>query len=105
VRAVIAESFERIHRSNLVGMGVLPLEFADGATRQSLGLTGFETYEIDGLTAALAPRSRLTVHARDGARDVSFAAVLRIDTPEELAYYRHGGILPYVLRQLVGEKA
>ena len=105
VRAVIAESFERIHRSNLVGMGVLPLEFADGATRQSLGLTGFETYEIDGLTPALAPRSRLTVHARDGARDVSFAAVLRIDTPEELAYYRHGGILPYVLRQLVGEKA
>ncbi len=104
VRAVIAESFERIHRSNLVGMGVLPLEFADGATRQSLGLTGFETYEIDGLTAALAPRSRLTVHARDGARDVSFAAVLRIDTPEEMAYYRHGGILPYVLRQLVGRK-
>jgi aconitate hydratase len=102
VRAVIAESFERIHRSNLVGMGVLPLEFADGATRQSLGLTGFETYEIDGLTAALAPRSRLTVHARDGARDISFSAVLRIDTPEEMAYYRHGGILPYVLRQLVG---
>jgi aconitate hydratase len=106
VRAVIAESFERIHRSNLVGMGVLPLEFADGVTRQSLGLTGFETYEIGGLTAALAPRSRLAVHARDaaGARDVSFTVVLRIDTPEEMAYYRHGGILPYVLRQLVGEK-
>jgi aconitate hydratase len=108
VRAVIAESFERIHRSNLVGMGVLPLEFADGATRQTLGLTGFETYEIEGLTAGLTPRTRLTVHARDGvrdrgARDISFAAVLRIDTPEELAYYRHGGILPYVLRQLVGE--
>jgi aconitate hydratase len=103
VRAVIAESFERIHRSNLVGMGVLPLEFADGATRQSLGLTGFETYEIDGLTAGLTPRSRLTVRARSGAREISFAAVLRIDTPEELAYYRHGGILPYVLRQLVGE--
>jgi aconitate hydratase len=108
VRAVIAESFERIHRSNLVGMGVLPLEFADGATRQSLGLTGFEVYEISGLTAALAPRSRLSVHARDGegarARDISFTVVLRIDTPEEMAYYRHGGILPYVLRQLVGEK-
>ncbi len=107
VRAVIAESFERIHRSNLVGMGVLPLEFADGATRQSLGLTGFETYEIGGLTAALAPRSRLAVHARDeaGARDITFTVIVRIDTPEELAYYRHGGILPYVLRQLVGEKS
>ncbi len=104
VRAVIAESFERIHRSNLVGMGVLPLEFTDGATRQSLGLTGFETFAIDGLTADLTPRARLTVRAlgRD-QREIRFTAVTRIDTPEELAYYRHGGILPYVLRQLVGD--
>jgi aconitate hydratase len=102
VRAVIAESFERIHRSNLVGMGVLPLEFVDGATRQSLGLTGFETYDVEGLTGDLAPRARLTVRARDGSgRDTRFTVVARIDTPEELAYYRHGGILPYVLRQLV----
>jgi aconitate hydratase len=102
VRAVIAESFERIHRSNLVGMGVLPLEFTDGATRQSLGLTGFETYAIEGLTADMTARARLTVCARGrDQRDVTFTVLTRIDTPEELAYYRHGGILPYVLRQLV----
>jgi aconitate hydratase len=102
IRAVIAESFERIHRSNLVGMGVLPLEFTDGATRQSLGLTGFETYAIDGLTADLTPRAKLSVRARGrDQRDITFAVLTRIDTPEELAYYRHGGILPYVLRQLV----
>ncbi len=103
VRAVIAESFERIHRSNLVGMGVLPLEFADGAGRQSLGLNGFETYEIVGLDASLNPKATLTVRATgsDGAKK-EFKAVARIDTPEEMNYYRHGGILPYVLRQLVG---
>jgi aconitate hydratase len=102
VRAVIAESFERIHRSNLVGMGLLPLELADGATRQSLGLTGFETYDIEGLGPDLVPRATLTVRARDpqGA-ERRFAVRVRIDTPEELAYYRHGGILQYVLRQLV----
>jgi aconitate hydratase len=101
VRAVIAESFERIHRSNLVGMGVLPLEFVDGATRQSLGLTGFETYEVVGLDASLTPRSTLTVRAVDAAGGVKeFAARCRIDTPEELSYYTNGGILPYVLRNL-----
>jgi aconitate hydratase len=102
VRAVIAESFERIHRSNLVGMGVLPLEFTNGDTRQSLGLTGFETFEIVGLDANLKPKATLTVRAaaRDGATK-EFKAVARIDTPEEMNYYRHGGILPYVLRQLV----
>jgi aconitate hydratase len=102
VRAVIAESFERIHRSNLVGMGVLPLEFANGDTRQSLGLTGFETFEIVGLDANLKPKTTLTVRAapRDGAAK-EFKVVARIDTPEEMNYYRHGGILPYVLRQLV----
>jgi aconitate hydratase len=101
VRAVIAESFERIHRSNLVGMGVLPLEFTNGETRQSLGLTGFETFDIDGLVAKLAPRSSLTVHAKsaDGSAK-SFTVLCRIDTPEELNYYTNGGILPYVLRSL-----
>jgi aconitate hydratase len=98
---VIAESFERIHRSNLVGMGVLPLEFTGGRTRQSLGLTGFETYRIEGLTGDLAPRARLTVVARgNGGAEIRFEVLARIDTPEELNYYRHGGILPYVLRQL-----
>jgi len=102
VRAVIAESFERIHRSNLVGMGVLPLEFVDGATRVSLGLTGFETFAIEGLSDDMRPKSRLTVRATsaDGAVK-TFSAISRIDTPEEMSYYRHGGILPYVLRQLV----
>jgi aconitate hydratase len=103
VRAVIAESFERIHRSNLVGMGVLPLEFTSGETRQSLGLTGFETFDIEGLDAALKPKAKLTVRAKgaDGV-EKKFAAVARIDTPEEMRYYTNGGILPYVLRQLVG---
>src|SRR6185295_130268 len=102
VRAVIAESFERIHRSNLVGMGVLPLEFTDGATRSSLGLTGFETYTIEGLMEATPARAKLTVVAagRDGT-ERRFVVSSRIDTPEELQYYRHGGILPYVLRSLV----
>ncbi|MCL5287876.1 MAG: aconitate hydratase AcnA [Acidobacteria bacterium] len=101
VRAVIAESFERIHRSNLVGMGVLPLEFKKGETRQSLGLTGFETYEIEGL-GSLAPRKALQVRAKsDEGRKVRFEVVARVDTPEEMSYYRHGGILQYVLRQMM----
>ncbi|HJQ12082.1 MAG TPA: aconitate hydratase AcnA [Gemmatimonadaceae bacterium] len=103
VRAVIAESFERIHRSNLVGMGVLPLEFMPGETRQTAGLTGFETFSIEGMSDDIRPRSTLTVRARaaDGSEKV-FKTISRIDTPEEMSYYRHGGILPYVLRQLVG---
>ena len=103
VRAVIAESFERIHRSNLVGMGVLPLEFTNGDTRQSLGLTGFETYDIVGLDANLRPRATLSVKAtaKDGATK-ELKVLCRIDTPEEMNYYKNGGILPYVLRQLVG---
>ncbi|MCA2982968.1 aconitate hydratase AcnA [Gemmatimonas sp.] len=102
VRAVIAESFERIHRSNLVGMGVLPCEFVNGETRQSLGLTGFESYEIVGLDQSLTPRATLTVKATamDGAVK-TFSVRCRIDTPEEMQYYTHGGILPYVLRSLV----
>ncbi len=101
VRAVIAESFERIHRSNLVGMGVLPLEFTNGDTRQSLGLTGFETFDIQGLDASLSPRKTLTVNVRgtDGSTK-KFSVLCRIDTPEELNYYTNGGILPYVLRSL-----
>jgi aconitate hydratase len=102
VRAVIAESFERIHRSNLVGMGVLPLEFVDGETRLTLGITGFERFEILGLTEDMRPKAKLTVRAKSADGTVkTFSAVSRIDTPEELSYYRHGGILPYVLRQLV----
>jgi aconitate hydratase len=105
VSAVMAESFERIHRSNLVGMGVIPLEFVDGATRQSLGLTGFETYDIDALSNALAPRAVLTVRATapDGTAK-TFQVRSRIDTPEEATYYKNGGILPYVLRSLASSK-
>jgi aconitate hydratase len=105
VRAVIAESFERIHRSNLVGMGVLPLELTNGDTRQSLGLTGFETFEILGLDASLKPKGTLKVRVvgQDG-RAKEFKVVARIDTPEEMNYYKNGGILPYVLRQLVGKR-
>ncbi len=102
VRAVIAESFERIHRSNLVGMGVLPLEFVSGQTRQTLGLTGFETFDIVGMSDEMKPRASVTVRATgDDGLVIEFEAVSRIDTPEEMSYYRHGGILPYVLRQLV----
>ncbi|MEP7065404.1 MAG: aconitate hydratase AcnA [Gemmatimonadota bacterium] len=102
VRAVIAESFERIHRSNLVGMGIVPLEFAEDATRQSLGLTGFETYDLEGFDDATKPRAMLTVKATASDGSVKrFAVRSRIDTPEEAIYYRNGGILQYVLRSLV----
>src|SRR5205814_213706 len=98
VRAVIAESFERIHRSNLVGMGILPLQFAVGQNAASLGLTGYERYDILGLSDM--PKE-LTVSATADDRKVTgFRATVRIDTPQELQYYRHGGILEYVLRQL-----
>ena len=104
VRAVIASSYERIHRSNLVGMGVLPLEFAQGQTWQSLGLTGEEEYTIEGLDDRLQPRSTITVTAKsaDGSTK-SFAARVRIDTPVEMDYYRNGGILQTVLRKLLAE--
>jgi aconitate hydratase len=98
VRAVIAESYERIHRSNLIGMGVLPLQYGDGESRESLGLTGEETFEITGLADAAEIPTEVTVRA-DGT---SFSAKVRIDTPGEASYYRHGGILPYVLRSLRG---
>jgi aconitate hydratase len=101
VRAAIAESFERIHRSNLVGMGVLPLEFKPGETRTSLGLTGTETYSITGLTTGLKPRQTLKVHAEADGKTIDFDAIARVDTPEEVEYIRHGGILPFVLRDLL----
>ncbi|MGI8546130.1 MAG: aconitate hydratase AcnA [Gemmatimonadaceae bacterium] len=102
VRAVVAESFERIHRSNLVGMGVIPLEFTNCETRQSVGLTGFETFDIEGMSGDMRPHATLTVRATaDDGSSKTFNVVSRIDTPEEMQYYRNGGILPYVLRQLV----
>ena len=101
IRAVLAESYERIHRSNLVGMGVLPLEFKAEENRESLGLTGREVFDIEGV-ATLAPRKEATVHARSPDGKVkTFKAVMRVDTPEEVSYYRHGGILQYVLRQML----
>ena len=103
VRAVIAESFERIHRSNLVGMGVLPLEFLPGESAASLKLTGLEHYEIRGIADGLTPGKRLTVAATTGSSTVEFAVVARVDTPDDVEYYRHGGLLPYVLRGLVAE--
>ncbi len=106
VRAVIAESFERIHRSNLVGMGVAPLEFAAGAGVESLGLTGREVYEIEGLAAAIESGFQnghdATVRARaEDGQVKEFKARIRLDTPQEVRYYRHGGILHYVLRGLL----
>ena len=103
VKAVISASFERIHRSNLVGMGVLPLEFAEGGSWQSLGLTGEESYDIDGLSNDLEPRSLITVVATaDDGTKTEFQCRVRIDTPVELQYYQNGGILPTVLRNLRG---
>jgi aconitate hydratase len=103
VHAVLAESFERIHRSNLVGMGILPLQFKDGETAASLGLTGFEVFDIEGIAAGIKPGMLVTIRARDEAgNQKTFQAVTRIDTPYEIHYYQHGGILQYVLRQLIG---
>jgi aconitate hydratase len=97
VRAVIAQSFERIHRSNLVGMGVLPLQFSDGDTVESLGLTGKEKFTIEGIADTDEVPRRLTVKAGD----TEFEVTVRIDTPKEQRYFRHGGILHYVLRELL----
>jgi aconitate hydratase len=97
VRAVIAESYERIHRSNLIGMGVLPLQFAEGENVESLGLSGHETFTIEGLAVG---DGDLPTEVEVKADDTTFTAKVRIDTPKEADYFRHGGILPYVLRQI-----
>jgi aconitate hydratase len=108
IRAVIAESFERIHRSNLIGMGVAPIQFREGDSATALGLDGREVYQIAGLAGALdgrfqsQPTVRVTARREDGG-EVSFDAFLRLDTPREAEYFRHGGILQYVLRQLLAE--
>ncbi|MGH8166522.1 MAG: aconitate hydratase, partial [Woeseiaceae bacterium] len=101
VKAVIAVSFERIHRSNLIGMGVLPLQFQDGDNAESLGLTGKEVFDIEGLADAKLRRIQVTATRPDGAR-ARFEARVRIDTPKERDYFEHGGILHYMLRQLAG---
>jgi aconitate hydratase len=101
VRAVIAESFERIHRSNLIGMGVLPLQFATGETVESLGLSGEETIDIGDLRDGEAKTVAVTAR-RDGAEPVEFEATVRLDTPNEVAYFLNGGILQTVLRNLRG---
>ena len=107
VKAVIAESYERIHRSNLVGMGVLPLVYQPGTTRASLGLTGRESFTITGIAQGLAPGGSVKVTATDEAgKQTTFDAIARLNSPVELDYYRHGGILPRVLRMfLKGEAA
>jgi aconitate hydratase len=99
VKAVITESFERIHRSNLVGMGVLPLNFMPGENAGSLGLTGKETYTIEGLGDGSSEFVSVRAETTDGGT-ITFKAEVRIDTPKEAEYFRHGGILHYVLRQL-----
>jgi len=102
IQAVLAESFERIHRSNLVGMGILPLQFLPDQNVATLGLTGFEVFDIPGIAAGLKPGQRLIVQARDGSGNVkAVEAICRIDTPYEMQYYQHGGILQFVLRQLL----
>ena len=106
VKAVVVESFERIHRSNLVGMGVLPLQFRDGVSRQTLKLTGAETLDIVGVEDGLKPRMSLTLRIHDAGGGVREEPVVcRIDTLDEVEYFRHGGILQYVLRGLLKEAA
>ena len=106
MRAVITESFERIHRSNLIGMGVLPLQFPAGESADSLGLDGTETFDIAGVTGLNEGTTPRTLHVTATKPDgsvIEFDAVLRIDTPGEADYYRNGGILQYVLRSLVSQ--
>jgi aconitate hydratase len=104
VKAVITESFERIHRSNLIGMGVIPLQFPAGESAASLKLNGTETFDITGITELNAGTTPKTVHVtatKEGGEKVEFDAVVRIDTPGEADYYRNGGILQYVLRNML----
>jgi aconitate hydratase len=104
VRAVVAQSFERIHRSNLVGMGVLPLQFLEGTNAKTLNLDGSETYDVLGLASGLKPQQDLVLKiTRRNGESVDVTVRCRIDTPIEVDYYQHGGILPFVLRQLVAQ--
>jgi len=104
VRAAIAESFERIHRSNLVGMGILPLQFKPGENKESLGLTGHEVYDIQGIEQGLKPRQEVTVQVtREDGNKFSFKTVARLDSPIDVTYYENGGILLTVLRRLMKE--
>jgi aconitate hydratase len=104
VKVVVAQSFERIHRSNLVGMGVLPLQFKEGANAQTLKLDGTETYDVLGLGAGFKPQQDLALRiTRANGQAETVPVTCRIDTPIEIDYYRHGGIVPYVLRQLLAE--
>ena len=103
VKAVIAASYERIHRSNLVGMGVLPLQFADGATWQSLGLTGEEVFDIPDLTTIKPLGTTKVIATKADGTKIEFVAHVRIDTPVELVYYQNGGILPTVVRKLLND--
>ena len=104
VKVVVAQSFERIHRSNLVGMGVLPLQFKDGTTAQTLQLDGTESYDVVGLDETIKPQQDLTLKITRKSGAVENVVVrCRIDTPIEIDYYQHGGILPYVLRQIVAQ--
>jgi aconitate hydratase len=105
VKVVVASSFERIHRSNLVGMGVLPLQFEEGTNPQSLGLDGSEIFSITGLSDKIQPGQevKVEIQGKDG-QSRSIPVKLRIDTPIEIDYYKHGGILPFVLRQLLARK-
>jgi aconitate hydratase len=102
VKAILAQSFERIHRSNLVGIGLLPLQFKPGENAENLGLTGHEVYDVRGIATDLAPRQEATVVARnDAGKEIEFQVVVRLDTPVEVEYYRNGGIMQTVLRKLV----
>jgi aconitate hydratase len=97
---VIAESYERIHRSNLVGMGVLPLQFKPGENAASFGLTGHEEFDITGIAGGLQPGQEVAVRARRDGREVTFSAFARLDTPAEVEYYRNGGVLHTILRRM-----
>jgi aconitate hydratase len=101
VKAVVAQSFERIHRSNLVGMGVLPLEFMQGESADSLGIKGDETFTLEGLQGQITPRQEAELHIHRGSKVQKIKVLVRIDTPIEIEYYRGGGIMPYVLRQVL----
>ena len=104
VKAVFAESYERIHRSNLIAMGILPLEFSDGKNATSLGLDGSETYDIVGIERINGIRPKLTVHAHSASGHLTFEVVARVDNEMELEYYRSGGILPYVFKKMSSKR-